>query len=229
MMIEKTEIWITCEKTINGDGTAVRGFFGNMYRNRPEFHGHMGDELIYKHPLIQYKVFGGSVLIVGLKEGAYLLKAIPKLEYLEIYFQKYPIVKQTTCNDVVPFGLVENMHRYSFATTWIGLNEENYKGYLALRKKPKDAHALLERILVGNILSMSKSVGYVVKDKVQIKAKLEENEAIEVKDDVELMAFHGEFETNFMIPDFWGIGKFSSRGYGTVRRNNGGKIQWLSP
>lgn len=223
MVIEKTEIWITCEKTIEGDGAAVRGFFGNMYRDRPEFHGHRGDELIYKHPLIQYKVFGGSALVVGLKEGAYLLKAIPKLEYLEIYFQKYPIVKQTISNDAVPFGLAESMIRYSFATTWIGLNEENYESYLALRKKPKDAHALLERILVGNILSMSKSVGYVVKDKVQMKARLEENGAIEVKDNAELMAFHGEFETNFIIPDFWGIGKFTSRGYGTIRCNNGDK------
>lgn len=225
MLIEKTEIWITCERPLECDGTAVRGFFGNMYRNRPEFHGHRGNELIYKHPLIQYKLFGGSAIVVGLKEGAYLLKAIPKLEYLEIYFQKYPILKQNTSSDVVPFGLAENMIRYSFATTWIGLNEENYDRYLVLRKKPKDAQTLLEKILVGNILSMSKSIGYVVKDNVQMKARIEENGAIEVKDDVELMAFHGEFETNFIIPDFWGIGKFSSRGYGTVRRNNGGKIQ----
>jgi hypothetical protein len=30
MMIEKTEIWITCESPIEADGTAVRGFFGNI-------------------------------------------------------------------------------------------------------------------------------------------------------------------------------------------------------
>jgi hypothetical protein len=44
MMIEKTEIWITCEKPIEAHGTAVRGFFGNLYRNRQEFYGHRGDE-----------------------------------------------------------------------------------------------------------------------------------------------------------------------------------------
>ena len=75
MKIEKTEIWITTEKALQpSDGRTVRGFFGNLYKNRPEFHGHIGDRLIYKHPLIQYKVFGGSALIIGLKEGAYLLK-----------------------------------------------------------------------------------------------------------------------------------------------------------
>jgi len=40
MEVEKTEIWITCEKPREGDGKAVRGFFGNLYRNRPAFHGH---------------------------------------------------------------------------------------------------------------------------------------------------------------------------------------------
>jgi len=41
--IEKTEIWITCEQAIEGDGTAVRGFLGNIYKNRSEFQEHMGE------------------------------------------------------------------------------------------------------------------------------------------------------------------------------------------
>lgn len=226
MKIEKTEIWIVIESALRlSDGRAIRGFFGNLYKNIPAFHGHRGDDFVYKHPLIQYKIFDGSALIVGLKEGAYLLKAVQKLEHIEIYYQKYPIVKQDIKTDVVRFGLTGNMIRYSFATPWIGLNEENYKSYLLLREKPKDANALLERILVGNILSMSKSTAYVVKDKVCMKAKLKENGTIKVRNGVELMAFKGGFETNFLIPDFWGIGKFSSRGYGTIIHSNGGKNQ----
>lgn len=229
MQIEKTEIWITCEMPLVFDtlcdGRAIRGFFGNLYKNRPEFHGHKGNELIYKHPLIQYKVFGGSALVVGLKEGAYLLKAMPKLENLEIYHEKYPILKQNIVNNVIPFGLTDGMVRYSFTTPWIALNEENYESYLMLRKKPESIKTLLERILVGNILSMSKGLGYVVKDKVQVKAKLVETGTINVKEGFELMAFNGEFDINFFIPDFWGIGKFSSKGYGTVKCNNGGQTQ----
>lgn len=38
--IEKTEVWITTESLLQlSDGKAIRGFFGNMYRDRPEFHG----------------------------------------------------------------------------------------------------------------------------------------------------------------------------------------------
>ena len=93
-------------------------------------------------------------------------------------------------------------------------------------KDDKDKiYGLFEKILIGNILSMSKSLGYVVDDKIRLKARLNENGTARVKDGVELMAFLGDFETNFMIPEFWGIGKFSSRGYGTVRCINGGNPQ----
>jgi hypothetical protein len=36
MKVEKTEVWITCEKALqSSDGRTVREVFGNLYRNRP--------------------------------------------------------------------------------------------------------------------------------------------------------------------------------------------------
>lgn len=226
MKIEKTEIWITCEKALQfSDGRTVRGFFGNLYKNRSEFHGHIGDKLIYKHPLIQYKVFGGSALVIGLKEGAYLLKALPELEYLEVYYQRQSVVKQNISNAIASFGLTKDMVCYTFVTPWIGLNEKNYHFYLKLKEREKDTSALLDRILIGNILSMSKSVGYTANNTVLVKSKLVETQCVEVKKDVQLTAFEGEFETNFLIPDFWGIGGKVSLGYGTVMCKNRDEIQ----
>ena len=203
------------------DGRAVRGFFGDQYKSRPEFHGHLDGKLIYRHPLIQYKIFGGTPLVIGLKEGAYLLKAIPTLENMEIYRKQYPIIKQYTINNSQPFGLSGNVIRYSFISPWIGLNEENNIKYHAT-KSSSDANALLDRILIGNLLSMSKSLGYSVDEKIHLISNLKVQESIEVKQGVKLLGFTGEFETNFIIPELWGIGKFSSRGYGTVRRVDGG-------
>lgn len=223
MMIEKTEIWITCKKSLKlNDGRAVRGFFGNMYRNRPEFHGHRGDRLIYKHPLIQYKVFGGSALVIGLKEGAYLLKAVPEIECLELYYQRYPVVNQNTINAIVAFGLTDKMISYSFLTPWIGLNKENYQLYLQLKQRGSDTHNFLNKILIGNIISMCKAVSYTANDTIRIRSVMKEYTPVEVKKNVELLTFKGEFEANFLIPDFWGIGGKVSLGYGTVKRKNGG-------
>lgn len=33
-----------------------------------------------------------------------------------------------------------------------------------------------------------------------------------------MMGFIGKFSVNFDIPDYWGIGKSVSRGFGTVKR-----------
>jgi hypothetical protein len=225
MRIEKTEIWITCEKPLqSSDGRAVRGFFGNMYRNRPEFHGHRGDKLIYKHPLVQYKVFGGSALVIGLKEGAYLLKAVPEIEYLELYFQKYPVVKQNKVNTIVNFGIGDNMISYTFLTPWIGLNKDNYEHYLQLKKRRDDTTGFLNKILTSNIISMCKAIGYTTIT-IYLQANLKECPAIEIKKGVKLTAFEGEFETNFLIPEFWGIGGKVSLGYGTVMRRKGGETE----
>jgi len=217
MKLEKTEIWIATENALPfTDGRTIRGFLGNMYKSRSEFHGHKGDDLIYRHPLIQYKNLAGLALIVGLKEGAYLLKALPKLPHLDLHYQKYKILTQEMKNNVIPFGLTSDTIRYCFKTPWIGLNEKNYQSYVALRQKKAAIDPLLEMILIGNLLSMSKSIGYVVDEKIWVKLELEQTETIEVKHDVKLISFQGGFTTNFLIPDLWGIGKFSSRGYGTV-------------
>ncbi|NOX21081.1 MAG: CRISPR-associated endonuclease Cas6 [Nitrospirae bacterium] len=224
MDIEKTEIWITCNEPLEGDGRAVRGFLGNMYRNRPEFHGHIGDRLIYRHPLIQYKIFGGSALVVGLKDGAYLLKAVPRLKFIEIYFKKHFIIKQSTTNLFVSFGLAENTVKYTFVTPWIGLNKKNYQRYLKLKEKRKNTTDMLNEILKANIISMCKSVGYTAKSEIKVKSDLKEVSAVEVKEGVRLTAFKGNFKTNFVIPEFWGIGGKVSLGYGTVKCINGGNI-----
>lgn len=225
MKIEKTEVWITVEQALQlNDGRAVRGFFGNLYRNRPEFHSHFGDQLIYKHPLIQYKVFGSSVLVIGLKEGSYLLKALPEIEHLELYYHKYPVIKQNTTSMVVPFGLTEEMISYSFLISWVGFNEKNYQCYLQLRQKKVDTHNFLNKIIIGNILSMCKAVGYTAVNTIHVKATLKEDRSVEIKEDVELMTFKGEFEANFLIPDLWGLGGKVSLGYGSVKCKDGGEM-----
>ena len=43
---------------------------------RHEFHQHDGDRLIYHHPLVRYDVSTGEAAIVGLSEGALLLRSV---------------------------------------------------------------------------------------------------------------------------------------------------------
>ncbi len=223
--IEKTEVWITCETPLEGDGRTVRGFFGNLYRNRPEFHNHFGEKLLYRHPLIQYKIFGGTALVVGLQEGAYLLKAVPKIECLEIHHKKNAVIKRNLVSGFVPFGVTEYLIHYSFSTPWIGLNNKNYETYLMLKDSREDTEPLFNKVIIGNLLSMCKGLGYTINHQLEVKSDLRENGTVDVKENTKLMAFVGQFEVNFLIPDFWGIGGKVSLGYGTVRRLHGGKAE----
>ena len=76
---------------------------------------------------------------------------------------------------------------------------------------------MLERILVGNIISMSKGLGYTVPG--QIEANIFDLRKIHTKlKGTHMLAFLGTFSVNFEIPDYWGIGKSVSRGFGTVKR-----------
>ncbi len=217
MEIEKTELWITCKEPLEfHHGKALRGFFGNLYRNRPEFHHHSGDHFIYSHPLIQYKIVEKFALIVGLKEGSYLLKAVPRLNHIELHHQNYAILEQKLHPSTVSCGLTSESIHYRFATPWVALNERNHAEYLRIKHRKELVSDLLRRILVGNLLSMCKSLRYVVERKIEAVLYLKECEKVKIKQGVEMVAFTGEFKVNFNIPDFWGIGKSSARGYGTV-------------
>jgi predicted nucleotidyltransferase len=106
---------------------------------------------------------------------------------------------------------------YSFLTPWLPLNEANYARYQAGRLVERKR--LLERILIGNILSMSKGLGYVVTEKIEI-SRLDVypvRTPVRLKG-VEMTGFKGTFAVNFELPDLIGLGKSVSRGFGTVRR-----------
>ena len=112
--------------------------------------------------------------------------------------------------------MTEKRNTYSFLTPWLALNEKNYEKYQKLGEWIKRKE-LLKKILIGNIISMSKSLGYTVPE--PIKANI--NKLKEVQTSLKgttMLGFLGTFSVNFEIPDYWGIGKSVSRGFGTVKR-----------
>ena len=83
------------------------------------------------------------------------------------------------------------------------------------RKWQMRQHLLTRKILIGNLLSASKSLGYEVPN--TIKADLRVRPKKSVLKDTKIMTFTGTFVVNFEIPDYLGLGKSVSRGFGTVK------------
>jgi len=199
--------------------TGLRGSVGNleMLVNRSEFHHHKDEKLVYSHPKIQYRVENGMFHMVGIQEGAFLLKALPPIEKLEIYNQVY-FTQNHTNSLVESIGLDEFIYEYKIITPWIALNQDNVKVYRTLKTR-NERNEFLGKKLIGNLLSFSKTIQYEVPDTITIQGNFYEyGKAYSNDIKLGLIGFLGTFETNFKLPLFgWGLGKWSSRGYGIVR------------
>ena len=94
----------------------------------------------------------------------------------------------------------------------MGLNEKNHSIYLkysnAGRKK------LLDRILIGNILSFYKGIGYNARKEILLTSELKEKQT-KFKN-IDMLAFEGSFVCNAILPEHIGLGKAVSRGFGTI-------------
>ena len=106
---------------------------------------------------------------------------------------------------------------YELQSPWLGLNQKNF-GVYEKASNETERKDLLRRTLTGNILSMSKSLGCRLEPDQTIKTNLTvKPRSVQLKGK-SMLGFQGVIKTNFMIPDYLGLGKSVSRGFGVVRR-----------
>jgi hypothetical protein len=195
----------------------VRGAIAGRARENLLFHHHEGDHLVYECPLIQYKILDGFAIILAMGKGIEPLRNVLK-DIAKIRFgtNVYAIKAIEESTDNIEFGLAPVENIYEFVTPWLALNEENYERYKAVG--PNGQNDLLRRTLIGNILSMSKGLGYVVTEEIKV-SKLDVypvRKPVFLKG-VPMVGFKGRFAVNFELPDYIGLGKSVSRGFGTIK------------
>lgn len=77
---------------------------------------------------------------------------------------------------------------------------------------------LLESILKGNLLAFYKGLGIFVSEELRAEITFLSDPFIVKNKGVKIMAFDIEFVSNLSLPNFVGIGKNASIGYGIVTR-----------
>ena len=98
---------------------------------------------------------------------------------------------------------------------WLPLNKENYATYQQLDNMIERI-GLLEKILVGNLMSLFKGIGIHIDTDIKVSiTDIKSQHTIRYKD-IKLSAFDIEFKSNAQLPDYIGIGKSVSQGYGVV-------------
>ena len=206
------------DRPIEKSSSQVRGFFANKFKEHLLLHQHISkNKYSYSYPLIQYKNHQGTSMIIGIKDGVNVIKEIfDKYDSIQLDGQIYHIFEKCLELKKEEFGVCKKHIPYSIITSWLALNEKNYERYQRLGAWGKKKE-LLKKILIGNIISMSKSLGYTVP--APIEAKIIELKEVPTKlKGTPMLGFLGTFSVNFQIPDYWGIGKSVSRGFGTVKR-----------
>lgn len=198
-----------------------RGFIGNLFKNHDLIHNHdlSSGRLLYRYPLIQFKLINKAPAIIALTNQAINVfsEIFMKLDKIVIDGITIPIFEKNLKIEDVEFGYSAEIFMYEFVSPWIGLNQKNYQKYdEAITSEEKNE--ILKKALIGNILSMAKYLSCWLEKDQKIKAELQVKETTVNLKGKPMIGFTGIFKTNFLIPDYLGIGKSVSRGFGTVRR-----------
>lgn len=193
----------------------IRGYLANKYSENNLLHNHAGDKYIYRYPLVQYKVLSDIPIIIGINEAIDIVANIGiKDDELVLDGVEYDTFQKEIIKSSLEFGGTDDYIEYRFINPWIALNQNNCDKYN--KSNNIEREEMLKRILIGNIMSMAKGFKYTVSDRINCWINLKEKEVM--LKGIRHIGFLGEFKVNFNIPDYLGLGKSVSRGFGTVER-----------
>lgn len=112
--------------------------------------------------------------------------------------------------------VLERPQRYRIHK-WKAFNPENYEVYNNM-EGIADQFSFLERLLATHIIAFAGGVEWSVEPRFEVKiTDLLKREWVDHKG-IKVLAFTLEFSSTVSLPDFVGLGKGASLGYGVLRR-----------
>ncbi|MEA3451811.1 MAG: CRISPR-associated endonuclease Cas6 [Bacteroidota bacterium] len=182
------------------------------------FHNHTKDGFRYKYPLIQYKRINKKAAIICIEEGVDEIHKFfenPNWQ-VKLYEQEVELKVDKLFVNQFNMNVWDKLFPYRIFN-WVALNEKNQKAYEEMDSLADKIH-LLERIMTANILSFAKGINWHIEadKKIEIKISKILYEGTTKYKKIHRPVFDVEFKTNVFIPNFIGLGKAASHGYGIV-------------
>ncbi|NSW45384.1 MAG: hypothetical protein HPY79_06190 [Bacteroidales bacterium] len=193
-------------------------------RNHILFHNHLdAEKYLYRYPQIQYKIINNKPSLLCLEKGIdeihhFFIK--PSWD-LQLYNRTYEVkVRKLQVNQftmqVWDHVFVYNLYR------WNPLSQNNYVKFKELQNSDHQKQ-MLQKILIGNILSFAKGIEWTIDKEI----KVELNYVSDVKwlryKQNKLACFDVQFKSNVFLPNYIGLGKHASLGFGIVKQLKGKK------
>lgn len=183
------------------------------------FHNHDKDNTFrYDYPLIQYKRINGNAAIIFIERGTdKIIDFINNNKNIaDIGNRKTTLeIEKVDANDTI-VQIWESEFTYSIRK-YLPLNKINYEKYIQT-DDIIEKYQILENVLVGNILSFAKGMGIYFNNKIKVTIlQVDEPKVYRFKN-IKMMGFDIRFKSNVSLPDYIGLGKGVSIGFGMIKR-----------
>lgn len=198
-----------------------RGAINKLLFAEPEnllFHNHQSEGLRYAYPMVQYKCLNHHAVIVALGDAQNLLKKLAEQNELHVR-----LGKKSVTFDVMKFT-VENYRvdiadhpKFYHVSRYIPFTEENYSEYKSLLALT-DKVMMIEKMLVGNILSFLKGIGCHIDETLSVAVTDIQSTYFVKYKGIHFLAFDLSFVSNIELPSSIGLGKSTSVGFGPIVR-----------
>lgn len=184
------------------------------------FHNHLNDsQFLYRYPQIQYKQINRKPTIVCIDYGVdEIHKFFEQRDWsLNISGRTLDMKISDLRLNEFTMQVWDKKWNYSIIN-WIALNQENYKKYMQIESLAEKIEQL-ENLLIANIMSFAKGIQWTIEKPVELKIKeIKRTKPVKLKQK-RVLAFDVDFNTNVFLPNYIGLGKSVSLGFGTVRQN----------
>jgi hypothetical protein len=183
------------------------------------FHNHFDDTRFrYSYPLIQYKQINHKPAIFCVDFGVdEIHKFFEQRDWsLKISDRVLDMRIDSLQMNQFTMQVWDKKWKYSI-TNWLALNQENYKKYNELDSLTEKIQ-MLENTMKGNILSLAKGIDWTVDKQIELNIVDIKNTHAVTKKKKMALAFDLDFTTNVFLPNYIGLGKSVSLGFGMVKK-----------
>lgn len=183
------------------------------------FHNHLSnDEYIQSYPLIQYKRVGRKPSVMCLEQGVDEMYRffVNKDWNMTMAGRELNMSVSSLNMKEYTLRITKDVLKYRISN-WLALNKENYAEFDNITAL-SDRIAKLESILTGNILSFAKGIDWQIEDKINLKLTSISQPKILSYKGVGLTGFDAEFTANIFMPNYLGLGKGVSHGFGALKQ-----------
>lgn len=199
------------------DAGKLRGYFAKAFgKDSVLFHNHTeGEGFRYGYSLVQYKVIKGVPTVVGVAEGARLvLHTFIDLQEIDLEGQLVRVDDKELEVNKTPAGVISELREYRFASPLFAFNQDNYA---AFKNMPAAEHkAFLTKLITSHLITALRGIGCEVTEErpIMLSHRLEPR-LVNYKNQ-RMQMYVGGFTANVALPEGLGVGKSTSKGFGTV-------------